>query len=358
MEQLKYLIENDMIDMAYVQAQFEMNKRKEYLEKHKYRIWKGKDGKWRTYLPDTKVGRKQLKRNTQKEIENAVVRFYESQDTMAEIVTFKDMYFRWRKVQDKLVDDNTITKYETDYKRYFEDADFSKKDIKGITEEDIKIFVCETVKTRKLSKKACKTLFGYVKRVMNSARINHIISDKPMEFMEAKAFYKYCTEKKKPVEAQIISDMEKLYERFKEDYRNNPSYIPTYAVEFPSLTGMRVEEIAALSWSNIFDSYILVDKSEKYNRRTKDFYIDSTKNGKERVFPITEEIRGLLERVKKAELQYGFICEWVFAGKEGRIHAYRRTVNSKMRCEGVSATVAAALLGHSEEVNRKMPMAN
>lgn len=279
---------------------------------------------------------------------------------MAEIVTFKDMYFRWRKVQDKLVDDNTITKYETDYKRYFEDADFSKKDIKGITEEDIKIFVCETVKTRKLSKKACKTLFGYVKRVMNSARINHIISDKPMEFMEAKAFYKYCTEKKKPVEARIISDMdmEKLYERFKEDYRNNPSYIPTYAVEFASLTGMRVEEIAALSWSNIFDSYILVDKSEKYNRRTKDFYIDSTKNGKERVFPITEEIRGLLERVKKAELQYGFICEWVFAGKEGRIHAYRRTVNSKMRCEGVSATVAAALLGHSEEVNRKMPMAN
>lgn len=238
MEQLKYLIENDMIDMAYVQAQFEMNKRKEYLEKHKYRIWKGKDGKWRTYLPDTKVGRKQLKRNTQKEIENAVVQFYESQDTMAEIVTFKDMYFRWRKVQDKLVGDNTITKYETD------------------------------------------------------------------------------------------------------------------------LTGMRVEEIAALSWSNIFDSYILVDKSEKYNRRTKDFYIDSTKNGKERVFPITEEIRGLLERVKKAELQYGFICEWFFAGKEGRIHAYRRTVNSKMRCEGVSATVAAALLGHSEEVNRKMPMAN
>lgn len=47
-----------MIDMAHVQAQFEMNKRKEYPEKHKYCIWKGKDGKWRTYLPDTKMGRK------------------------------------------------------------------------------------------------------------------------------------------------------------------------------------------------------------------------------------------------------------------------------------------------------------
>ena len=35
------------------------------------------------------------------------------------------------------------------------------------------------------------------------------------------------------------------------------------------------------------------------------------------------------------------------------IHAYRKTLNSKMRCAGVSTTVAAALLGHSEAVNIK-----
>lgn len=35
------------------------------------------------------------------------------------------------------------------------------------------------------------------------------------------------------------------------------------------------------------------------------------------------------------------------------VHAFRRTVNSKMRCEGVSATVAAALLGHSPDVNEQ-----
>lgn len=73
-------------------------------------------------------------------------------------------------------------------------------------------------------------------------------------------------------------------------------------------------------------------------------------------------------------MESGALCEWVFADENGRIHApiisscsknkcrqigiiekgihaYRRIVNSKMRCNGVSVTVAAALLGHTEEVN-------
>ena len=170
--------------------------------------------------------------------------------------------------------------------------------------------------------------------------------------------------------------MQMLYDSFQESYQNRPEYIPTYAVHFASLTGMRVGEIAALTWSSVQDGYIIVDKSEKYNRMTKEFFIDKTKNGKDRIFPITDEIRKLLESVKKAEIKHGYISEWVFANENGRInaptissctrnkckqlgipekgiHAYRRTLNSKMRCEGVSSTVAAALLGHTAEVNEK-----
>lgn len=51
-ELLKYAVDNGMIDLSCVQEQIEMNKRKELLEKHPYKIWEGKDGKWYTYLPD------------------------------------------------------------------------------------------------------------------------------------------------------------------------------------------------------------------------------------------------------------------------------------------------------------------
>lgn len=76
------------------------------------------------------------------------------------------------------------------------------------------------------------------------------------------------------------------------------------------------------------------------------------------------------------QLQNGYIGEFVFSNENGRIHApvisscsknkcrqigitekgihaYRRTVNSKMKCNGVSTTVAASLLGHTEEVNER-----
>lgn len=373
---LKYAIENGMIDMSSMQKQIDMSKRKKILDTHRYKISKGRDGKWRTYIPDQKSGRKMIKRNTQKEVEDVVVNFYKENEERPK--TFNDVYQHWRSIQDTLVSPNSIIKYNTDYKRYFNQTEFSKKNIEKITEEDIKVFIVKTVKDKMLCKKACKTLFGYIRNTINSARINKLIYENPMEFLESKQFYKYCIDKPKTQENRIVSDsdMELLYQRFLDDYKRHPEYIPTYAVHLATLTGMRVGEIAALSWDCIMDSYIIINKSEKYNRQTKEYYIDKTKNGKTRIFPLTDEIKTLIEMVKKVEMKNGYICEWVFANENGRIHApiisscsknkcrqvgidekgihaFRRTINSKLRCEGVSATIAASLLGHTKEVNEQ-----
>lgn len=362
-----------MIDLSYVQEQVAMNKRKELLEKHKYSISQGKDGKWRTYLP-TECGRKLLKLSTKEKIEERVIAYYKSLEEAPK--TFDDMYFRWREVQDPLVSHNSSVKYDTDYKRYFEKTDFSRKPIESINEEEIKLFIVKTVKDLSLGKKACKTLYGYINNVIKSARINKVISDNPMEFLEAKQFYKYCKISIRPMDKTVITDdeMELLDSQFQRDYQRNPYYIPTYAVEFAALTGMRVGEIAALSWNDIKEDCIIVRKSEKYDRVTKQYYIDDTKNHKERAFPLTKRIESLLQKVKMAEEKSNCLCEWVFANSGGRIHApvisscaknkcrqvgikekgihaFRRTLNSELRNNGVSASVAASMLGHTEAVN-------
>ena len=73
MEILQYAVSNGIIDTALLQEKIEMQKREEILKKHQYDIWKGKDDKWRTYLPDKEKGRKLVKRKDQKSIEDAVV---------------------------------------------------------------------------------------------------------------------------------------------------------------------------------------------------------------------------------------------------------------------------------------------
>lgn len=150
-----------------------------------------------------------------------------------------------------------------------------------------------------------------------------------------------------------------------------------HPLKLASLTGMRVGEIVALKWEDIHNEkgYFTIQRSEKFNRKTKEYFIDKTKNKKVRNFPLDEKITTLFTRVKKAEFAKGYLCEWIFANEEGRIHApvvssciknkckqlripdrgihaFRKTFNSNMRCAGVSEVVAASLLGHSPDVNK------
>ena len=375
-EVLNYLLENDMINVADVQEKIAMKKREEILKKHPYSIWEGTDGKWHTYLPDEKKGRVHRKRNSEKEIQDLIVSFYKGE--VEKPISFDDVYRKWRVIKDSGVSNNTIAKYKTDYKRYFQSSEFAQKGIKDITAEDITFFMNVTIKQLKLCNKACKTLFWYIKCVFESAKINHILNELPTDGLSASKFYPICYERKRPMDKILVSnnEMKILYTKFNEDLEKTPEYIPIYALELASLTGMRVGEISALRWDSIKNGKIVIDKSEKYDRITKEYFIDTTKTGKEREFPITTYIQDLLDKIKKIEFQYGYICEWVFADQNGRIHApvissciknkcdqlgitqkgvhaFRRTLNSKMRMDGVPAVVAASLLGHSEEVNEK-----
>ncbi len=75
---------------------------------------------------------------------------------------------------------------------------------------------------------------------------------------------------------------------------------------FPLISGVRVGEIAALMWDDIQNGMIVVNKSEKYNREKKEYWIGPTKNGKERYMPLTDEIINLLMRIKAVQQKYGF----------------------------------------------------
>lgn len=142
---------------------------------------------------------------------------------------------------------------------------------------------------------------------------------------------------------------------------------------------MRVGELVALKWEDFHldekEPYFVISRSEKYNRMTKEYFIDKTKNQKERAFPVDNTIKDFYHKIHKVQIQNGFICEWMFANEEGRIHApvvssciknkcgqlgipkrgihaFRKTLNSRLRCEGVSEVIMSAILGHSVQVNR------
>jgi integrase len=377
---LQYALEHDMISMSYIQEQVNMNKRKEILEKHPYKIWEGKDGKWRTYILDENGKRILKKLSTKKAVQNIIVSYYENiEKAKTEDYSFHSYFQKWKEKQVSYgVSNNTLTKYDSDYKRYFENSKFEKLDIRKINEEDITAFVIQQIKKLNLKEKAGKSLMGYINGVFKHARIKRIISENPCEYVETRNFSKFFNrDKKKPEERTInTNDLNLLLKQLYISQTQKPHYIPNYAVELAIYTGMRIGEITALRWENIREDLgvIVICCSEKHDRITKEYIVDSTKTRKERQFPITQKISSLLYKVKKIEMQYGFLGEYIFQNENGKLHSssiahciryrciqagipeksiqsLRRTLNSKLRCAGVSSIVAASMLGHTEEVN-------
>lgn len=386
---MTYAVEHGMLDVSYVQEQIEMDKRKRLLDRHLYSIWEGKDGKWYTYLPDEGKGRVLKKRVTKKAIEDLVVEFYSMQlkvdgiharEKEKEESRFSSNFEAWKNKQISYgISNNTVQKYECDYRRFFYGTDFEKMDIRDITEEDVTIFIISRIRELGLKEKAGKALWGYISGVFKSARINKKIADDPCKYVDTRAFFKFYNRDSAPSESRILGDdeMERIMDRIKQDHIDKPWYMPSYAVELAAYTGMRAGELAGLKWADVHadERVIVICRSERYDHKQKIYSVSSTKTNKSRRFPITEEILLLFERVRSIQEEYGSQGDFVFSTSDGHVHgrtisdcmrnkciqigmehtkgvhAVRRTVNSKMRCAGVSATVAASLLGHTEEVN-------
>lgn len=373
---MQYAINNGMIDLTHIQKQVDMAKKIKYLKQHNYSMWQGKDGKWCTYLPDDNKGRRFIKKNTKEEMEDVVIKFYMSKEDIPTIISFRDVYYEWRSLHDKTVQSNSVAKYITDARRFFDNNEATEQDITSFTKESVKVFIKDLIDKLRLCKSATKRLFEYVDNVFMFSEERGYIAKSPTTYLKAKDMYGYCYESERSKKPKVFSknDVLTIAERLEKDHLKKPYYIPSYAVEFAALTGMRVSEIAALSWDCVFDNYFVINKSEKYDPVNNSYYIDKTKNKKDRAFPITPQIRKLLDEVKRVEREAGYLCEWVFANENGRIpfrvissclknkcrqcgmsargiHTYRKTLNSNMEHNGVPSTVRATLLGHTKEVN-------
>lgn len=375
---LQYALDHGIIDLTLVQKQIDMQRKEEILEKHPYEISLWKDGYWHTYLPNGKK-RKAIKKKNKADIEEVVISYWE--DFKEDI--FRDRFFIWVERQKKCGrSDNTIYKYECDYKRFFQGDIIEETPIQNISEIEISEFITRLLTRKEVQYRALKGMFGYINGVFEKSIRDKKVSENPCNYVDLPLFQHMCKEEKpKSTKDRTVSKRQKevILSKVNSETDSKDYNIARLAVEVAFHTGMRVGELSALMWEDInFEENIMtIQRSEKYNRKTKEYYISLTKNHKTRYFPITSELKAVFQKIRKIELQRDCISEYVFSDSNGRvhctrisecmrnltmtaefdktksIHAIRRTINSNMRCNGVSAAVASSLLGHTERVNEQ-----
>lgn len=381
-ELLKSLMENGKMSVDTIVAHCEkLMERQKYLDMHTCKLWLASDGYYKTKVKESDGHYRLIKKKSKSDLEDAVIDYYKKLSQKSD--TFKNRFDIWvDRQRDCGRCENTILKYKSDYRRFYEGYPIENIYIQDIDEVVLSKHILKVLGDKRIPWRALKDIMGYTSGVFDKAVRDKVIPENPFKYLDLPIYRKYCyipPVKTTTQRTLTENDTHTLLDKIRHPKAHNTNRICCFAIEMALYTGMRVGELAALRWDDVIfeEDIILIRRAERFNRSTKESEIVLVKNGKERIFPMIDEIKSLLLRVRTYESEHGWLGEYVFQDADGRltkskisdttrnitmsddftgiksIHAIRRTVNSRMKHNGVSSTIASSLLGHTERVNEQ-----
>ena len=389
---LKYWLECGILQIDDVMGSDKETIMKTVLEGiHPYKIYRGTDGRWVTYVSDpTKpAGRRDVKRKSLSDMYKFLVKFYgiENAENKGKELTFEALYMEWIEYKKqfisasnskKSISPSTVRRYERDFENFIEGTRFAKTAISDISTIELERFILNTIQKHEMSDRCAGNLFGYINQAFTYAKRSRYIRENPMELIDRNLMLSKCSVKPVKADADRIlttKELVALKDAIHLHESKKPEYMPDYAIEMAMLTGMRVGELAALKWNCVDDDYIHIDYSEHrldYKDKPSELIVGEPKNRKHRKIPLTNDMHLLFGRIKS--LSFTEKAEFVFSDKygerhtaqeiglaairrcreagieKGTIHRIRRTVSSILN-QKLPQKVVAEMLGHTETVN-------
>ena len=360
------------------------------------KIWQGKgenDKRWKFKTKEGKI----VARKEKEKIKEAYLKYLEESEkeqteestvvNKGPDMTFKVLFQNWLDYKSEYVgtkDGNlsptTYRRYQRDYEKFIKGTDFEEMKIGKITAIAIEHFLKSMVETHHTKRQCLRNVAGYISSSLEYACKNDDIEKNPYDKVDIKPIRNLCevSVQKDSDRTLTTEEMVKLLDSLHKAQGEKELYMPNYAIELSLLTGMRVGELAALKWECISEDGIYIRYSERrfdYKDKSTVIVVGNTKNRKHRLFPMTDEIKALLDRIKDVQAANGIVSEFVFAGLEGRftehsisqaayrrcddagipqksIHSIRRTVSSNLRAILPDAVVSN-MMGHCEDTGKR-----
>lgn len=275
-ELLQYMLENDIVDLACIRKMKDMADREKYLKKHPYKIWQGKDEKWRTYLPDAskKNGRKLVKRKSEEDIKKEIIAYYR---TETENPTIEEIFEEWndRRLSLGKISESTHERNIYTYKRHY--TKMGKRRIKQIEAEEFSEFLEEQIAEHDLTAKAFSNLKsitrGFLKRARKRKLLNWLPEDMFQELDVSDRIFKKVI--KEDEEIVFNEDEFPKYVRYLEEHMD----LKNLGIMLMFVTGIREGELVTLKHSDIEGNTIKIRRTETrvfvgkghYEYRVKEF---------------------------------------------------------------------------------------
>lgn len=301
--------------------------RKEILNNHPYKVWQGKDGKWKTFLVDStkKEGRRQVARATKESVEDAIVEDYKQNHEQRHKVyqLFEDWMEYAREVNDLSL--NSIDRYTNDFNKYIKNTKFAERDIKSITENDVIDFMESLVVGKEEKDKLTRKCFTNIKIVVNGIftytkskkRVQCVsVRDTLQNIKFSDRHFKYSI-KKDSEEVYSDEEINKLVNHIVDSYLNM-RYKKTreLGILFIVLTGIRIGELLTLKTTDEDNGKLYIQRTltkGKVRGKTTWFEKDYPKtiesmNGIE----LNDSAIEIWNWIRKQNMKNGIFSEYMF----------------------------------------------
>ena len=244
-----------IITLESIEELIKMREKQLYLEKHDNKIWQGKNGKWYTYVGDRKL----VKRSTLQDLENAICEHYYN---IEENPSFEELFYIWldRKFKIGEITKSTYDRYVNDFNRYFSNTTLAYLKIRTITEDDIDIFIRETISRHNPTQKMYSNMRTVIIGTFKYAKRMH------MTDVSISAFFQDFDISKKVFRPRV-NNLENAVFNEDEipvllDYLRRNNTMGNMGLIFAFESGVRCGELAALKFSDITNDILHVQRQE------------------------------------------------------------------------------------------------
>lgn len=331
-EVLQYAIECGILDSATIKQSIIMAKRQEILKAHKYAIFQGKDGKWYTHVyADGK--RRLIKKNTKGEVEEKIIDLFQDNPSVNEV--FK----RWtdEKLHYNEIQKSTYDRYTADYHRYFDDSDLKYKKIESVTEEQLETFIKDKILQHDLTSKAYGNLRTVIIGIFGYA-YKHKLCDIAIRqfFSENRMSPKMFKHKVFTPEENVF--MESEVEMLTNHFLTHKPNVVSYGIMLAFRTGLRVGELSSLTWDDITDHCIRINKTEvRYKQGSKTIH-EIRDNAKtqagNRYVLIDDKAMEIIEKIRELNPKGEYLFE--IDGKRVLGQAFTMKLNRACKTLGIT----------------------
>lgn len=369
---LSTMLENGTISIEAIEQSYYMGKFAELDRIHNNRIFQvevPKTGRkqWRTYVGVGK-SRRLISDTFEQGLKLKLLEYYNLTDER--LLSFEDCWNKYISTHPLMVNSvNSTLRVKQLFSRYLAKEPILKRPIRDIKKAELELFCNSLIKSQSLTKESWKNVKALLNGVFEVALGLEEITRNPL--LDVKINVKFAQANKKPSEDLYFNEKQLSHLRrwMLEEYKKTLN-IACIAILIQAVTGMRVGELGALTWDDIFQNSIHIHRELVLDKTTNKYHIENhTKGYTNRFIPLHPKMKIYLQMIKEHDnstnpliLSKGENCFLTtraincllekYAHANGlvvkRSHCLRRTYATLLYLAGIDKETLKEYLGHAD----------